>query len=186
MSVTPWTPGPRRELARTRVLTLFEQRFECVDHPERSGEFTVIECVDWVNVAALTPQRELVLIEQFRFGTAENTLELPGGMIDPGEDPVAAGVRELLEETGYAGPGARRVATLDANPAILTNRVFTVLVEDAVRTAEPSLDEHEQISVRTVPLADVPAMIGRGEITHTVVIAGLLCVLDELGWVRAP
>jgi len=186
MGVTPWRAGERRELARTRVLTLYEQRFECVDHPERSGDFTVIDCVDWVNVAAVTPEGGLVLIEQFRYGTGANTLEIPGGMVDAGEEPVAAGVRELLEETGYAGGPARSIAVLDANPAILTNRVHTVLVEGAVRTAEPRLDEHEQIEVRTVALSEVPAMIARGEIAHTVVIAGLFRVLDELGWINRP
>ena len=169
---------------------MHEQRFECVDHPERSGDFTVIECADWVNVVALTDASgehpEIVLIEQFRYGTAENTLELPGGMVDPGEDPVRAGVRELLEETGYRGENARVIGRLDANPAILTNRVYTVLIENATRTDEQSLDEHEQIAVRTVPLDGVPDMVASGEISHTVVIAGLFRALDELGWVRAP
>ncbi|MEM7755257.1 MAG: NUDIX hydrolase [Planctomycetota bacterium] len=186
MSVTPWKPSDRRELARTRVITVYEQRFDCVDHPERSGDFTVIDCVDWVNVVAITPKGELVLIEQFRYGTAANTLEIPGGMVDPGEDPAAAGVRELLEETGYAGGPGRVISVMDANPAILTNRVHTVLVERAVRTAEPSLDEHEQIEVKIVALSAVPGMIARGEISHTVVVSGLFRALDELGWIGPP
>ncbi|MEM1185947.1 MAG: NUDIX hydrolase [Planctomycetota bacterium] len=189
MTVTPWIAGRRRELARTRVLTLHEQRFECVDFPDRSGDFTVVECADWVIVAALTPSADaatengpgLVLIEQFRFGIAANALELPGGMVDPGEDPLAAGVRELEEETGYVGENARIVATFDANPAFLTNRVFTVLVENATPSGKTNLDPSEQIEASIVPLSGVAGMVAAGQITHTVAIAGLFRVFDEVG-----
>jgi ADP-ribose pyrophosphatase len=184
-AVTPWRAGERTELARTRILTLHEQRYECVDHPERSGDFTVIECADWVNVVALTRDTGrgpgLVLIEQFRYGTAENTLEVPGGIIDQGEDPVEAGERELLEETGYAGENARLLGRMDANPAILTNRVHTVLIESCSRVREPRLDPHEQIVVREVPWRDVPGMISSQSITHTVVVAALFRATIELG-----
>lgn len=184
-TVTPWRAGERRELARTRVMTLYEQRFECVDHPERSGDFTVIDCADWVNVVALTPgeggERSVVMVEQFRYGTAEVTLEIPGGVIDPGEDPVEAGVRELLEETGYRGARARLLGRNDANPAIMTNRAYTILVEDAEQVGGLSLDEHEQIVVREARVGDLPGMVERGEIAHTIVIAGLFRAFGAMG-----
>lgn len=175
----PWLPGPRRQLARTRILTLHEQRFDCPDHPQRSGDFTVIETNDWVNVLALTDpatnagEVHAVLVEQFRYGTAKNTIEIPGGIIDPGEDPVAAGVRELLEETGFAGASPRVIGVVDANPAIMTNRATTVLVEHCRPVASQTLDEHEHIRVLTRPLEHLPAMVARGEITNAVVVAAL-------------
>ncbi len=167
---------------------MYQQRFECVDHPERSGDFTVIECPDWVNVVALTKgegaERSVVMVEQFRYGTGEVTLEIPGGIIDAGEDPVGAGVRELLEETGYRGSRARLIGRNDANPAIMTNRAYTVLVEDAERVGGLSLDEHEQIVVREARVAELPGMLERGEIAHTIVIAGLFRAFGAMGLLK--
>lgn len=180
-----WIAGERRELAKTRLVKLCEQRFECVGDPSRSSDFTVIETADWVNVIALTPDEGagagVVLVEQFRFGTGESTLEIPGGIVDEGEDPVEAGVRELLEETGYAGGPARVLGRLDANPAILTNRVTTLLIEDARLVSGQDLDEHEVISARVVPLREIPGMIGRGEITHSVIVAALCLYFVDRG-----
>lgn len=180
-----WIAGERRELARTRLVRLCEQRFECADDRSRSSAFTVIETADWVNVIALTPDegagRGVVLVEQFRFGTGETTLEIPGGIVDAGEDVVEAGVRELLEETGYAGEPARVLGRLDANPAILTNRVTTLLVEDARPVSGQNLDEHEVISARVAPLREIPGMIGRGEITHSVIVAAFCLFFVDQG-----
>ena len=58
----------------------------------------MIETNDWVNVLAMTPKQEIILVRQFRYGTEEYSLEPPGGVIEKGEDPIVAGQRELLEE----------------------------------------------------------------------------------------
>lgn len=176
---TPWTPGPRRTLAKTRILTLHEQRFDCPDDPARGGDFTVIETNDWVNIVALTDPAEdpegprLILVEQYRYGVAENTLELVGGVVDADEDPLAAGPRELLEETGYAGDPPRVLGVVQANPAIMTNRATTLLILNCRRIAEQRLDPHEHIAVRLARVADVPSMVARGQIANAVVVAAL-------------
>lgn len=75
----------------------------------RSGkvhDYFVMHLADAVNVVAETPDRRLVLVCQFRAGSGRDSLEPPGGLLEPGEDPRAAGARELLEETGYAGEPA--------------------------------------------------------------------------------
>ena len=69
--------------------------------------YHVVEVTDWVNVVAITTDRRLVLVRQFRAGSGRDSLETPGGLLNPGEDPLAAGARELLEETGYAGSPPR-------------------------------------------------------------------------------
>ncbi|HLP02612.1 MAG TPA: NUDIX hydrolase [Opitutaceae bacterium] len=144
-------------------------------HPRdrREGEFVVIESNDWVNVLALTDDGRMVLVRQFRFGVHDFTLEIPGGVIETGEDPVAAGVRELREETGFVGRDARLLAQVRPNPAIQANRCHFVLVEGCVPTASTQLDPFEEIEVSLLPVDEVIAQAERGEITHALVIDAL-------------
>jgi 8-oxo-dGTP pyrophosphatase MutT (NUDIX family) len=173
--VQPWRLHPPTELARTRIFTLYSRRCESPTNPAKSGDFVYLDPADWVNVVALTAAGEVVMIEQFRHGLNEVTLELPGGIVDPGEDPMDACTRELLEETGYApaqpGTLARSIGVVSANPAIMTNRVHTGLIEHVVPAAKQHLDGNEEIAVRLVPLADVPGLIRKGIIHHSLVVA---------------
>jgi 8-oxo-dGTP pyrophosphatase MutT (NUDIX family) len=167
-----WERRGRRSLAHTRILDLLSVQFH---HPVRGTEreFVVIDAPDWVNVIALTPAGELVLVRQFRYGTDAFSLEVPGGVIERGEDPVAAGVRELREETGYAGPAARLLGSVHPNPAIQNNRCHLVLVEDAVRAGDAAWDHDEEIAVATAPVEDVFAWARDGQITHALVLNAL-------------
>src|SRR5438445_2333188 len=115
-------------LTRTRIFDLRTAQYR---HPVRKSErdFYVVHSPDWVNVIALTPEHELVLVKQFRFGVDDFSLEIPGGVMDLGEDPVAAGLRELREETGYVGKNARAIGRVHSNPAILSNACHIVFVE---------------------------------------------------------
>ena len=101
-----WARGGERVLASTRVLELRSVHFR---HPGRKTErdYVVAHAPDWVNVVALASGDRLVLVRQFRFGSNELSLEIPGGVIEAGETPLAAGMRELSEETGYGGGAAR-------------------------------------------------------------------------------
>jgi 8-oxo-dGTP pyrophosphatase MutT (NUDIX family) len=134
----------------------------------------VIEAPDWVNVLALTPEHELVLVRQFRFGIDNLSLEIPGGMIEPGEDPLAAGLRELREETGYAGARVRSLGSVHPNPAMQNNRCHFVCVEEARRTDGTDWDEDEEIEILTQPVEEVYALARSGGITHALVLDALL------------
>lgn len=168
-----WTREGERTLASTRILDLRAVRFR------RSGkgdekEFVVIHSPDWVNVVALTPDRHVVLVRQFRFGADAVCLEVPGGVIEKGEDPVAAGLRELLEETGYGGGTARLLGSVHPNPAIQDNRCHFVLVEGAIPTGPMKWDDDEDIAVSTAPLAQVVEWARTGRITHSLSLGALL------------
>ena len=129
---------------------------------------------DWVNVVARTPDDKLVLVKQFRFGTNDFSLEIPGGVIEKGEDPVAAGVRELLEETGYGGGRVSLLGSVHANPAIQVNLCHMVFVDGAVPSGPIHWDADEEIQVSTVPVAEVLALARSGRITHSLSVAALM------------
>lgn len=164
-----------RELphAATRIFDVVRAVYR---HPRRGREqeFYVINAPDWVNVVALTPDGQLVLVRQFRYGIDGFSLEIPGGVIDPGEDPVAAGLRELREETGYAGTRARLLGSVHPNPAMQSNRCHLVLVEDARREAGTTWDDDEEMEILVRPVEEVYALAAAGAITHALVLDALL------------
>ena len=165
--------------AKTRVLDLLNVRYR---HPVRGTErdFVVVQPADWCNVIALTPDRRLVLVRQFRFGIDAFSLEIPGGVMEAGEDPIGAGLRELREETGFSGQRARVLGSVHPNPAIQSNRCHFVFVEDAIRSSELKWDADEEIAVDTLPVEEVFVLARTGGITHALVLNALL--LFEPHW----
>ena len=134
----------------------------------------VIDCPNWVNVVAVTSDAQVVMIEQYRHGSATVELEIPGGMIDPEDaSPVAAGVRELREETGYEGTGARLIGEVFPNPAIMSNTCYTVLVENCRCVHPVQFDHAEDLATRLVPVGDIPRLVATGKIKHSLVVVGL-------------
>ncbi len=136
-----------------------------------AGTYQVLRVADWANVIALTPEDDVVLVAQYRHGIDQVTLEIPGGVLEPGEDPAAGVARELVEETGFTGEAPILIGTVHPNPAIQDNACTTWLIKGARKTAETNPDEGEDIDVVTVPKAEIPALLRQGRITHSLVIA---------------
>ena len=154
---------------------IFEARRLRCRHPDgREGDFFVLDTSDWVNVVALTPSNELILVRQYRFGSDKLSWEVPGGVIDPGESPVEAAVRELQEETGFVGEKARVLASCCPNPAIFRNRCHFVLVEEARLVAETSFDANEELETRLLPLNKAVSWVKEGRIDHALSLDALL------------
>lgn len=166
----PWTLLSYTKTLSTRVLDVYTQRTQSQDHPDKQGDFVVLDMVDWVNVIAITKDEQVVFIRQYRQGTREITLEIPGGMVDPGEDFVTAGVRELKEEAGGVGTTALQIGVCEPNPALQRNRCGTILVT-GVELGPPDLDPNEEIEVVLIPLVDVPDVLRSEAVTHSLVIA---------------
>ncbi|MBI5490357.1 MAG: NUDIX hydrolase [Deltaproteobacteria bacterium] len=129
---------------------------------------------DWTNVIPVTQDGRVILIRQFRAGARQVTLEIPGGLVEPGETPLEAAKRELREETGYSAADWTPLGSVQPNPAIQGNRCHTFLARGAVPTGGLALEPMEDIEVEPVPLAAVPGLIARSEIEHTLVISAFV------------
>jgi 8-oxo-dGTP pyrophosphatase MutT (NUDIX family) len=141
----------------------------------RTGDeraFSVLETGDWVNVIPITAAGEIVLVRQWRHGTRAFTLEIPGGLVDPGEDPAVAAAREVREETGFAGDAVEALGVVETNPAIIDNRTHTFLIENCRSVGAQQQDDGEDIAVVLRPLAEVPELVRSGAIRHSLVVCG--------------
>lgn len=166
----PWRRIESRRAQRCRVFDLDEVRFEPPDQ-RPAAWFYIIDAPPWINVIPLTDDDRVLLIRQYRFGTEEITLEIPGGMCDGDEPPVEAARRELREETGHDARELIELGWVHPNPAIQNNRCYTYLARGLSKVGSPEPDAHEAFELVTVPLARIPELITGGEITHALVIA---------------
>jgi len=144
-------------------------------------EYYVRETRGFCVVFALTPERRVVLVRQYKHGIGEIVLELPAGGIDPGETPAECAPRELAEETGYTGAPPEHLRTFIADPTNSDGRFHLYLVRDAMCTREPSLDPTEEIEVQTATLDEVRAMVFDGRISAGSQVAAVLVALEVLG-----
>ncbi len=171
--IHPWKKISTKKLGDFRIFTI---RSDAKVSPRTGKEhdFFVLDSVDWVNVIAITPQNEIVLVEQFRHGSETVELEIPGGIMDStDESPIATGVRELREETGYEGENAELIGKVFANPAIMSNTCFTVLVQNCHLRHNVQFDSGEDLITRLVPISQIPDLVSSGKIAHSLVVVAL-------------
>ena len=175
MSLTPWKIVSSRHIhPRFRLDTV-----ELANG--KTFEPMVFEFRSWANVLAITKNNEVVLVKQYRHGVQENLLELPGGVVDEGEDPLEGARRELMEETGYLAKNIVEVGRIYPNPAIQHNTLFCYVATDVEKVGVQHLDEAEEIEVHLVPLDDLVEMVRRGEFRHALHVAVLFQALVHLG-----
>ncbi len=144
--------------------------------------FYVVEYPTWVAVVALTPDRDIVLVRQYRHGIGEVTLELPAGMVDRSDaSPESAIERELLEETGYRGNRFLRIGKFSVNPSNQNNFTITFLAEDVEKVSEPHLDDTEDIEVILVPFRKVFKLVEDGSFFNAAHVASVFLAARFLG-----
>jgi ADP-ribose pyrophosphatase len=171
--IKPWPQIGSKSLADFRIFSVRSDE-KISPRTEQPHDFFIIDCVNWVNVVAVTPDDQLVMIEQFRHGTNTVELEIPGGTIDAKDStPLAAGLRELREETGYEAEEARLLGEIFPNPAIMSNTCFTVLAQNCRLLHPTQLDSGEDLMTRLVPISQIPDLVSTGQIRHSLVVVAL-------------
>jgi ADP-ribose pyrophosphatase len=167
--IKPW---PKIRTRSTQSYRVFAVRTDTVRSPRTSLEhdFFIIESNDWVNIIPLTDDDQVVMVRQYRHGSTEVTLEIPGGLVDMSESPEEAAARELLEETGFQAKEWVKIGRVNPNPAIFDNHCYTFLAQNVEKVRDPVPDQTEDIEVVLVPLSEIPRRIAKGEIDHALVI----------------
>ena len=168
-----WRIEQERLVRRYPIFSLFEMESSSGLDEHKKGTFVYLDCPNWVNVIALTSTEELVLVEQYRHGIREITLEIPGGLCDEGESILETGIRELAEETGYVGSRAELIGTVQPNPAYQNNLCHTIVVYDVEKVQQQHLDEHEEIHVHLHRLDSVEQLVREGKIQNAMVLSAL-------------
>ena len=180
-SVNSWTTLDDQLLNETRV---FDLRVRRMRPPDNSFEddFFYIHSRDWVNIVPITPDKQVVLVEQFRHGIHRPSLETPGGIIDSTDlDPRATAVRELEEETGYRPREVISLGSIHPNPAMLNNTCHLFLALDVEKTGTQNLEPSEDITIQLRPLLEIPNLIRTGAISHALVASAFLMI-----WTQFP
>jgi len=169
------TPNPWKVVSSTRddSYRVFSLRTDRALSPRtgKTHRFFILESSSWVNVIPLTPDQQVVMVRQYRHGTQEATLEIPGGLVEDSDTPLAAAQRELLEETGYQASEIIFLGAVHPNPAIQNNQCYTFLAKDVFSVGGQQQDEREDIEVLLRPVNHIPRLIRDGIITHSLVLA---------------
>lgn len=159
--------------------TILRRRFALPDGEHVDYDIKVEP--DVVAVVALTPAGQVVLVREYRAGPEELLLELPGGALEPGEDPIAGGRRELLEETGYSGVFRYLGGLLDC--AYSTRTRHACVATGCGRVADPTPHSSEHLELELLPLGEFVQHVRGGRLTDA---ATAYRALDQLGALRSP
>ena len=161
-------------------LRIAKVRFDWWKNPRNGAEIkaTVLETPNWVNMVALTADKKLVVVRQFRLGIQQETVEIPAGVMEEGETPQEAAARELAEETGYTSDDWVYLGWVEPNPAFQDNHCHQFLARNAVRTQEVQQDDGEDVSFYEMTLDEVKEEIRAARMRNSLSLLTLSRVFE--------
>jgi ADP-ribose pyrophosphatase len=169
-----WHETTREKIFDAKVFEVFTSRRRSEEGNE--GDYALVVAGDWCHVIAPVDRegREcFVMARQFRHGLGSVTIEFPGGIVDPGEEPAAAARRELEEETGYRCDDLVLIGKSNPNPAFMTNTVYTFVAKGGTSAAEQNLDENEVVDIVLIPSDEVLSLTRNEFTAHAIMLAGV-------------
>ena len=169
-----WQEQSSKRVFDCGIFSIRESR--CKSPANSFGNFMVIDAADWAIIIPVIngPRgKQFVMVRQWRHGSQSLSLEFPGGVFEPGENPEEAAARELQEETGYRPLKIEKIGEFSPNPAIMSNRVHFFLAEELENTGKQSLDHDEYLEVVLADAAEVRSGMGRPPYIHALMGAAL-------------
>jgi ADP-ribose pyrophosphatase len=172
MIIEKWRKLASKYLVKEKWATL---RVDTCELPNGSikDDYYVLEYPNWANAIAVTKENKILMVRQYRFAAEIVSLEVPGGVVDDGEEPEAGIIRELKEETGYTFADCELIATLYPNPATSNNKTFTYFLTGGIKTHEQHLDEHEILNVEEYTVEEIKALLRDNKIDQALHVAAL-------------
>lgn len=167
-----WTTNSEKEEMDCRIFKVKSVWREAAEN--RKGQFTILDSPNWVTILPIVKNSHgkdcFLIVRQFRHGASCLTKEFPAGMVDEGEEPLEAAIRELEEETGYHAGKITQIGSINPNPAFMDNTSFTFLAEDLTPSGKQNFDEHEMIDMELIPIYEVEKEIGTGMFNSAITV----------------
>ncbi len=178
-----WKSAGERLLVKTPIFDVCMRHDASTDG--REGDFVFIDSPQWACVVPFFTGTDgkprFVMVKQYRHGNCMVTYEFPGGIVDDGEKPYDAAMRELKEETGLSAGSLKLIGEVSPNAAIMNNRQYFFLAEDMKDSKSRNLDENEQIDVVTVPVDEVLSNLGTGSYDNGIMLIAAYYFLRDKG-----
>ncbi len=170
-----WREIDRASLLDAHIFEVFRSRRRASDGKE--NEYVLVDSPDWCNVIAPVERSDGVscfaMARQYRQGSRSVTVEFPGGLVDDGESPEAAALRELEEETGYTAESLVLIGRVNPNPAFMSNTAYTYLASGVRLDREQALDENERLDALLVPVEEVVELVRPDFHVHAIMMSAL-------------
>jgi 8-oxo-dGTP pyrophosphatase MutT (NUDIX family) len=144
--------------------------------------YYVIEVPDWTNMVVITKDERIVLVKQYRHALGTTTLELPGGILEKGELPMASAIREMQEETGYVSGDVEFLMQISPNPALNNNTAYFFLARNAEKLSNTNFDPYEEIIIETYSKEELKLLLNEGKLQHGVQQGAIYQAMLKLEW----